>query len=58
MLFRSERDLSEFDAETVELRKKVEAIGDQVEAIEASARWFTSNGYVPARRQAAIRWPA
>ena len=28
------------------------------EAIEASARWFTSNGYVPARRQAAIRWPA
>jgi dihydroflavonol-4-reductase len=28
------------------------------EAIEASARWFTGNGFVPARRQAAIRWPA
>jgi dihydroflavonol-4-reductase len=26
-------------------------------AIEESARWFTDNGYVPARRQAAIRWP-
>jgi dihydroflavonol-4-reductase len=26
------------------------------EAIEESARWFTVNGYVPARRQAGIRW--
>jgi len=25
-------------------------------AIEESARWFTDHGYVPARRQAAIRW--
>jgi dihydroflavonol-4-reductase len=26
------------------------------EAIEESAHWFTSNGYLSARRQAAIRW--
>jgi dihydroflavonol-4-reductase len=28
-----------------------------VEAIEASARWFVENGYVPARRRAKLAWP-
>jgi hypothetical protein len=50
---RGERDLSPIDAETVELKKKIETIADQVEAIEASAR----SQIVAARKSAASTPP-